>query len=293
MMTRRSIIQTGLVAAAAAAAAATGPTGVYADISAHRIEGQGEPVLLIAGYSCDLSVWDVVSPLIVAKGFRVIRFNNLGVGRSARFSSSDITIRSMAQQAAELLSALRPPAAHIVGHSMGGQIAQELALTAPERVGSLTLLSTWASPSRRLIALLTDMSALADKISPEAWQRSFLPWVLTDAAYTTPGLIDQIVQANVANPDRLSAALLQAQAAAIGASDTSSRLSALKRPTLVAVGEQDVLTPPGYSQAVTRAIDGSKFALLPGGHGLIAEAAPQLADRLAAFHREHSIPQHG
>jgi 3-oxoadipate enol-lactonase len=291
MMTRRSAIHTGLAAVAAVATA--GSSIAQAAIPTHRSEGQGEPVLLIAGYSCDLSVWDVVAPLIVAKGFRVIRFNNLGVGRNARFSPTDITIRSMAQQAADLLSALQLSAVHVVGHSMGGQIAQELALAAPEHVGSLTLLSTWASPSKRLISLLTEMSALAGTISPEAWQRSFLPWVLTDAAYAAPGLVDQIVQANVANPDQLSAALLQAQADAIDGSDTSSRLSELKRPTLVAVGEQDVLTPPSYSQAVNHAIKGSEFTLLPGGHGFIAEAAPQLADRLAAFHREHSIPQHG
>jgi pimeloyl-ACP methyl ester carboxylesterase len=153
----------------------------------------------------------------------------------------------------------------------------------------LTLLSTWGKPSERLSGLLIELSRLAAMISPDEWQRNFLPWVLTDSAYAAPGLIDQVVQTNAQNPDRLSAALLQAQAAAIAASDISGRLPSLKLPTFVAVGEQDILTPPAYSREVSHAVDGSAFELLPGGHGLIAEAAPELATRLAAFLRTHPI----
>ena len=255
----------------------------------HRIEGEGEPVLLIAGYSCDLTVWDVATPLIVANGFQVIRFNNLGVGRDAQFLPGDIAIPSMARHAANLLSSLELPYIHVVGHSMGGQIAQELALMAPERVRSLALLSSWGKPSGRLTILLTELSKLAGMISPEEWQRNFLPWVLTDSAYAAPGLIDQVVQANAQNPDRPSAALLQAQAVAIATSDTSNRLPSLKVPTLVAVGEQDILTPPNYSREVNRAVGGSVFELLPGGHGLIAEAALELAAHLADFLHAHPI----
>jgi 3-oxoadipate enol-lactonase len=286
MMTRRSVIQAGVATLAAAAASpAIGQTAT----PTHRIEGQGEPVLLIAGYSCDLSVWNTASPLIAKHGFRVIRFNNLGVGRGVRFSPHDITIPAMAQHAARLLTALDLQSVHVVGHSMGGQIAQELALTMPQRVRSLTLLSTWAEPSGKLSAFTAQLSKLAAVMPPDDWERTFLPWVLTDAAYDVPGLVDQIVQANVQNPDRLSPALLQAQAAAIAGSDTASRLPGLKVPTLVAVGEQDILTPPAYSRDVNRSIAGSTFELLPGGHGLIAEAAPQLAERLAAFLREYPI----
>jgi pimeloyl-ACP methyl ester carboxylesterase len=287
MMTRRNVVQAGL--ATLAAVATTGSATAQAATLVRRIEGHGEPVFLIAGYSCDLTVWDALTPLIVARGFRVIRFNNRGVGRDTHFLPDDVTIPLMARQAADLLAALQLPSVHVVGHSMGGQIAQELALTVPGRVRSLTLLSTWGKPTGRFSGLLTELSTLAGVVSPEEWQRNFLPWVLTDAAYAAPGLIDQIVRANAKNPDRPSAALLQAQAAAIAASDTSSRLSELKSPTLVAVGEKDILTPPAYSHEVNSAIVGSAFDLLPGGHGLIAEAAPQLADRLASFHREHSI----
>jgi pimeloyl-ACP methyl ester carboxylesterase len=119
------------------------------------------------------------------------------------------------------------------------------------------------------------------------WAQNFLPWVLTDGAYAVPGLIDQVIQMNVQNPDRPSAELLQAQAAAIVGSDTSNRLAKLKMPTLVAVGEQDILTPASYSREINREIGGSAFDLLPGGHGFIAENAPELAKRVSAFLRAH------
>jgi 3-oxoadipate enol-lactonase len=287
MPTRRNLLKIGL--AAAATTAINPPGSALSAAATHRIEGDGEPVLLIAGFSCDLSVWDLASPLIAKKGFRVIRFNNLGVGRDVQFSPAGITIPAMTRHVVDLLAELGLASAHVVGHSMGGQIAQQLALAEPQRVASLTLLSSWAQPSARLSALLAELANLSGKIPPAEWQRNFLPWLLTDEAYAVPGLIDQASQGYAENPDRLPPAMLQAQASAIAASDTSKRLSELKAPTLVAVGEQDILTPPGLSRDLHQGITNSTFELLPAGHGVIAEAATQLSTRVAAFLRGHPI----
>jgi 3-oxoadipate enol-lactonase len=287
MMTRRDVTRAGL--ATAAAVALSGPTIAMGATPVHRIEGQGEPVLLIAGFSCDLTVWDFAAPLIVQKGFRVIRFNNVGVGRGVQFSSNEMTIPVMARHAADLLADLDLRSVHVVGHSMGGQIAQELALAQPQRVHSLTLLSSWAKPSARLKAIITELADLSDKIAPAEWQRNILPWLLTDAAYTVPGLIDEATRIYVENPDRLPSGLLRAQAAAIAMNDTTNRLSELKTSTLVAVGGQDVLTPPSLSRDLHQGIAGATFELLPAGHGVIAAAAAELSDLLAAFLRAHPI----
>src|SRR5438045_3110821 len=108
MLTRRRLITTGLAAAAIAAANAKVPA------TAHRIEGEGEPVLLIAGFSCDLSVWDFAAPEIVKQGFRTIRFNNLGVGRGAQYAAVEITAAGMARHAASLIDELGLASVHIV-----------------------------------------------------------------------------------------------------------------------------------------------------------------------------------
>jgi pimeloyl-ACP methyl ester carboxylesterase len=287
MPTRRNLLKIGL--AAAATTAISPPGSALSAAAKHRIEGDGEPVLLIAGFSCDLSVWDIAAPLIAKKGFRVIRFNNLGVGRDVQFSPAGITIPAMTRHVVDLLAELDLASAHVVGHSMGGQIAQELALAEPQRVASLTLLSSWAQPSARLCALLTELANLSGKIPPAEWQRNFLPWLLTDAAYVVPGLIDQASQGYAENPDRLPPALLQAQASAIAASDASKRLSELKMPTLVAVGGQDILTPPALSRELHESIPNSAFELLPAGHGNIAEAAAELSARVAVFLRSNPL----
>jgi pimeloyl-ACP methyl ester carboxylesterase len=287
MLTRRDLLQSGL--AAAAISAADGPVPASAATTAHRIEGDGEPVLLIAGFSCDLSVWDFAAPEIVKQGFRTIRFNNPGVGHGAQFAAVEIDMAGMAEHVAGLIAELGLARVHVVGHSMGGQIAQELALAVPERVASLTLLSSWAKPSARLAAVTGELAALSGQLPPDQWQRTFLPWLLTDAAYEVAGLIDQSVKGYADNPDRLPPALLAAQADAIARSDTGSRLAGLRRPTLVAVGEEDILTPPALSRALHEAIAGSAFKLLPAGHGNIAQAAAEVSARVGAFLRLHPI----
>jgi 3-oxoadipate enol-lactonase len=280
VLTRRQIVEGGL--AAAMFGALWQRDRVSAANPRFRVEGEGEPVLLIAGFSCDLSVWDVLAPALVAKGCRTIRFNNLGVGRGVELPPA-VTIAAMAADTVRLLDELSLPSVHVVGHSMGGQIAQELALSAPRRARSLSILSSWAKPSDKLTATLFDFADLAGKLTPGDWQRMLLPWMLTGRAYADAALIEGAVRGYEDNADRLSPAMLTAQARAIAESDTSSRLAAITTPTLVAVGEEDALTPPALSRAISAGIAGAEFALLPGAHGNIVEAAPVLAQRLASF----------
>jgi pimeloyl-ACP methyl ester carboxylesterase len=119
----------------------------------YRAEGAGEPVLLIAGFTCDLTIWDAVVPFLCDR-FLVIRFDNRGIGKSRsspknRGDLNGLTITGMADDSAALLGSLGIERAHIVGHSMGGQIAQELALRARSRVATLAHLSCWARPDAR------------------------------------------------------------------------------------------------------------------------------------------------
>ena len=109
--------------------------------------GDGEPLLLIAGFACDHTVWGLVLPQL-AKRFRVVVFDSRGMGRTPGPSPS--SIRGMAADAAAVLEALGTGPAHVAGHSMGGMIAQQLALSHPQHVRTLTLAATCrqAGPSR-------------------------------------------------------------------------------------------------------------------------------------------------
>src|SRR5262245_26552811 len=129
----------------------------------YQVRGHGDPLLLIAGFGCDHTIWSLVVPALAAH-HRVIAFDNRGVGRSS--GPDTVTgIPQMAEDAAGLLGALGLDRVHVAGHSMGGMIAQELALAHPERVRTLTLLSSCARQDARGRAIIEswgDLPRLVD-----------------------------------------------------------------------------------------------------------------------------------
>ena len=104
--------------------------------------GAGEPLLLIAGFACDHTNWRKLVPLL-ASSYRLITFDNRGVGQSSS-PTTPYTIGQMAEDTIGFLDAIGLDSVHVAGHSMGGQIALELALSSPTRVKSLILLSSCA-----------------------------------------------------------------------------------------------------------------------------------------------------
>src|SRR5262249_27179235 len=108
----------------------------------YEVRGTGDPLLLIAGFACDHTIWSQVVPAIGAH-YRVVVCDNRGVGRTSSPDAAT-SIRQMAEDAAGLLDAIGLGPAHVAGHSMGGLIAQELVLAHPEQVQSLMILSSCA-----------------------------------------------------------------------------------------------------------------------------------------------------
>jgi len=280
------------------AAATDAMEGVVTLSDAHvfyRIEGVGEPLLMIAGFSCDLTIWDALAPLLRER-FRVVRFDNRGIGRSAISSAKTaaapgLTVGGMAADAASLLAALGIERAHVLGHSMGGQIAQDLCLQTPDRVATLSLLSSWARPDARLAWLIRLFGDLADRLGPQEYARVLLPWMFTDGAFNAaPQAMDAAVHRWEDNPLRPTPALLRAQGLAILATDTSRRLQAIRTPTFVSVAAGDALTPPRLSRDLAAGIAGAVYAESDvGAHAFILDAAPGIAERLIAFLAAHPM----
>ena len=107
----------------------------------YEVDGEGEPLVLIAGTAFDLSFWEDLVPEL--RGFRVLRVDNRGAGLSEAPDEA-FSIECMADDVAAVMDAVGMPSAHVYGASMGGMIAQELAIRHSERVLSLVLGSTWA-----------------------------------------------------------------------------------------------------------------------------------------------------
>ena len=251
----------------------------------YESKGSGPTLLLIAGFACDLSIWSkLVSAL--AGQWRVIAFDNRGVGRSSA-PDSPYTIRQMADDTAALLDALAVPQAHVAGHSMGGQIAQELAIHFPDKVRSLQLLATCAKPDERNRAIIESWGEMPGKVDAALAARLSLPWVYTERLYARPNAIQQVIDILATSPPPAPHGIYH-QSRAVMAFDASRRLTAIRCPTLVLAGAEDVLLPVRFSEELHRGIHGSEFVVLPQtGHGLTIESADAVAAAMQTFLAKH------
>jgi pimeloyl-ACP methyl ester carboxylesterase len=233
-------------------------------------DGPGPPLVLVMGLGGDSTAW----PFQLAafrRRHRCLVLDNRGAGRS---DAPDVpfTVRDMAADLLGLLDAVGVERAHLLGVSLGGAIAQEAALAAPGRVASLQLHATWAGRDPWLEAVVTAFRLARAAMAPEAFVRATLPWLFSPAAFTEQaGLLELIVQTG-ARPSHvapLHGYLRQAGAAL--AHDARDRLPGLRVPALVAVGEEDLLTPPRFARELAGLIPGARLALIPGGHGALWE----------------------
>ncbi len=127
----------------------------------YEIHGEGIPVLFLAGTMADHSIW--LQNLPEFNNYQVILFDNRDVGQSS-LASQPYGAKEMAADALALLQHLNLPAAHVIGHSLGGQIAQELYFLAPERVRSLILFNTWAKTDNYCASLFWLWQTLRDRL---------------------------------------------------------------------------------------------------------------------------------
>jgi pimeloyl-ACP methyl ester carboxylesterase len=243
----------------------------------------GAPLLLIGGLGTQLTTWDEeFCELLASHGFHVIRFDNRDAGLSTWMAAGDAyTLDEMAADAVGLLDALGVPAAHLVGASMGGFIAQLIALDYPDRVLTLTSMISGPSgedqlqPTAQAMALL--MTPLPDAreeridlalhsknqlLGPadpfdESYERERIA-IAVDRAYNPAGFVRQL-QAIGSAPSRLP------------------RLSSLRIPTLVVHGDADILVPVENGRRVAAAIPGARLLEISGmGHDVPRRVWPQV-----------------
>ncbi len=237
----------------------------------HEVYGTGYPVLLIAGLGSDSSSWLGVSGEL-SKKFRVIIFDNRGCGRSD-VPPAGYTIKDMADDAVRLLDALEIKKAHIVGHSMGGYIAQEIAVRSPERVDKLILESTsYVSSDRNNELFAGFLEELKKGSDYEEWIRTWASWIFSPKTLKNEEFISAFVRSAVEYPLRQSADSFRAQVQAIASFDGKDNARHIKAGTLVLEGGDDRLITPSEAEALAKSITKSSFSLVKdAGHSLHIE----------------------
>lgn len=242
--------------------------------------GAGDPLVLIAGLGAKGTSWEPF--LSVAKQhYRVLTFDNPGSGRAAP-APEGLRIRDLAEHALELLDALGVERARVVGRSMGGMIAQELALRAPERVERLILVSTSGRADGHLAEVFRLWASMAERGVPaELRHQSSMLWCLGAAALAGEGSARAYLRAR-AGTDRPRDYAHQAHACA--RHDALERLKKLDRPTLVVCGGDDRLTPAAHSEALAKSIPTASLVTIPAaGHLAYLEAPHRFAEVVLGF----------
>ena len=281
-------------------ASTTVSTGITLEYEVH---GEGDPLLLVMGLGGQLVAWpsSFIAGL-VDRGFKVITFDNRDIGLSTkidaapptkmqsamftisrRFAKSAYLLSDMAKDAVGLLDALNIERAHVVGMSMGGMIAQTLAIEHPSRVRSLTsIMSTTGNP--RVGRPKTTVALRAAKLTGGS-KETFADRQAALFKLFSGSLYDELEIREVANlsleRDFTPDGTARQMAAIMASPDRTPQLKKLNVPTLVVHGLEDGLVQPSGGHATTKAIPGARLLAFPDmGHNLPQARIPEILDEI-------------
>jgi 3-oxoadipate enol-lactonase len=248
--------------------------------------GDGPPVLLIMGLGMNATGWWRTVPVLEDAGLRVIAFDNRGVGRSERVPGP-YTAAEMADDAVSVLDEAGVDRAHVYGISLGGMIAQEVALRHPDRVLTLVLGATTAGGDAHVPASAETVAFLSLRAQMTAEHAVWASVPINYAPRTrTEGgeLIAQDIAQRLRFP--IEAEYYSAQLAA--ANGHHARVEDIRAPTLVVHGEQDVLIPPVNGERLAAAIPDAELSLWPDAAHLYFTDEPEVDRYVANWLSERS-----
>ena len=250
----------------------------------YEVAGSGPPILFIQGAGVAGSGW---TPQVrdLSRDFQCLSFDNRGIGRST-IDRQPLTIGQMAEDARALLDAVGWASAHVIGHSMGGLIAQELALRAPGRVRSLALFCTFTrgleaariTPRILWLGLRTRLGTAAMR------RRGFLemlfpePFIRLEGAVRLAARVGPLIGRDLAENPPILMRQLQAMRRHSVAADPP------QLPTIVVSAQEDPLARPEYGRRLHRRIAGSHYKEIPNAsHGVMIQM-PELVNTLLRRH---------
>ena len=240
----------------------------------YEIHGEGEPLLCVMGLSADHLAWMLQVPAFSAR-YRTIVFDNRDVGQSFR-ADGPYEVTDMAQDTLALADGLGLERFHLLGMSLGGTIAQELALAAPERVQSLHLIVTYAWAGR----WGREFARLWGRAAAQRSDEEHIDWLILQTVsqefYENKEAVEFLRNMMLANPYPQPRDAFLRQLDAGARHDTRDRLGALTVPAHVIAGERDLLVPAWKSEEIAQRIPGAKLSVVPRApHGMNVERAEE------------------
>jgi 3-oxoadipate enol-lactonase len=260
----------------------TGPVKLY-----YESRGRGPAVLLVMGLGMTLSGWWRTVP-VLARSFRVLTFDNRGIGRSDS-AALPYSVAAMADDAIAVLDAAGEQRAHVYGISLGGMVAQELALRHPDRVRALVLGATTPGGSRGVLAGVPALGffSRAAAMAPEEALWAAVPYTYAE---TTRRRHAERIAEDIAHRVRFppDPSAYGHQVAAAATHNTFHRLGEIAAPTLVVHGEEDAVVPPQHARLLAEAILGAELRLWPEAGHLYVTDEPHADREIARFLRRQT-----
>ena len=254
----------------------------------YEIHGKGDPLVLIMGLRRNAEWWYCQIPAL-PEHFKVIAFDNRGAGRSDK-PRMDYSIRLFADDTAALMEALDIKSAHVLGISMGGYIAQELAINYPDKVRSLILGCTGCGGERAVLMSPERMEKFAaiEGLTPEEVLRKNMDIYFSDKFIQEhPEKVGEFMEVSFRYPQPPE--FFERQFAACLKHDTVDRLHHISDPTSIMAGDDDPLVPSENSRILKELMPGAELHFFPGSrHCFFIEDADAFNKKVTSFFKKYS-----
>lgn len=250
---------------------------------AYRRSGSGAPILLLNGTGESGATW---APLIERlTGFDFVATDARDTGHST-YARAPYTPLDLAADAIAVIEQLGIGPCHIAGYSLGGAVAQEVAIARPDLVRSLVLLSTWARSDRWFRAQMVNWQAarMAHWDDDDAFLRALGVFMFSPVTFDDLARLRAVTDLWDADVPAQRPEGWMRQTDADMAHDAASRLAQVRAPALVIVGEDDICTPPRYARALCDLLPDARLVTIPdAGHAALFEQTDAVAAAIAAF----------
>jgi len=259
------------------------------DVQGHKLnyleEGDGPAILFVSGMTMNLIPWTIYQKdFFVDAGYKVIVFDNRDTGSSEMSRSGAYSVSDLAQDAVGLLDSLEIESAHVVGYSLGGMIALDMAVNFPNRLDSLIVLGSTARQLESEKNLVTVVKSAKKNLSNEEFWRFMANKVMSWRFFENPESVERWFGFVTSDLNAQSVDALCRQADSCINFDIEEQLGSIQLPTQVIVGAEDTMLPPHHSELIAKGISHAKFCVIPNAaHAAYSECAPEFNSTVLEF----------